>query len=388
LDLRTLFIITILINIIIAVIMSIYWRTQKTYAGFGFWTLANVAMALTFSLFALKGVLSDFFTVILANTTAIAGAICRYAGVRFFWGAKKFDHSRLHQLVVLCCCIILYYFTFIGENIMLRLLIVSIVISGYFLATAQSMLMGIRQGYSYEAKTLMFLNLLYAIFLLGRVVEWHFHPEARYILNSSPMNILYFSAILILEVAAALMFLMLNSQRLARNLIAVQKELEKLAASDVLTGLYNRRKLQELSEAEITNSRRCQCTSSLLLIDLDYLKQMNDTWGHPAGDALITSAVKAIHSHLRPTDILGRLGGDEFVAILQATPVEDAKTIAEQIRQAVQNQPFIWDEQELSMSVSIGVAALCDTDANWNDWIKRADLNLYQAKSFGRNQVV
>ena len=86
-DLRTLFIITVLINIIIAFVLAIYWRTQKTYAGFGYWALANVAMTITFSLFALKGTAPEFVTVVIANTSAILGAVFRYAGVRIFWGA-------------------------------------------------------------------------------------------------------------------------------------------------------------------------------------------------------------------------------------------------------------------------------------------------------------
>ena len=86
-DLRTLFIITVLINIIIAFVLAIYWRTQKTYAGFGYWALANVAMTITFSLFALIGTAPEFVTVVIANTSAILGAVFRYAGVRIFWGA-------------------------------------------------------------------------------------------------------------------------------------------------------------------------------------------------------------------------------------------------------------------------------------------------------------
>ena len=95
-DLRTLFILTVLINIIIAFIMAIYWRTQKTYAGFGYWTLANVAMTVTFSLFALKGIAPEFVTVVIANTSAVSGAFFRYAGVRFFWGAESLPHLRFH----------------------------------------------------------------------------------------------------------------------------------------------------------------------------------------------------------------------------------------------------------------------------------------------------
>lgn len=387
-DLRTLFILTVLINIIIAFIMAIYWRTQKTYAGFGYWTLANVAMTVTFSLFALKGIAPEFVTVVIANTSAVSGAFFRYAGVRFFWGAESLPHLRFHQTVVAVCALLLTYYTCIDDNIVLRLFAVSLIISGYFLATARNMIKGATQGYPYEAWTLALLNLVYATLMMGRAFEWLIFPEARHLLIASSMSTLYFSSILLLEVTTALLFLMLNSQRLAKNLLQMQGDLEKLAASDILTGLYNRRKLEEVCTAALTHARVHNRPSALLLIDLDHLKQMNDTFGHPAGDALLNTVVKTIRSQLRDQDILGRLGGDEFVVVLPATPEDAAKTFADQIRQSVQCQPFLWEDQEMAMSISVGVAALSDADCNWQDWLKRADTNLYQAKKGGRNQIV
>ena len=387
-DLRTLFILTVLINIIIAFIMAIYWRTQKTYAGFGYWTLANVAMTVTFSLFALKGIAPEFVTVVIANTSAVSGAFFRYDGVRFFWGAESLPHLRFHQTVVAVCALLLTYYTCIDDNIVLRLFAVSLIISGYFLATARNMIKGATQGYPYEAWTLALLNLVYATLMMGRAFEWLIFPEARHLLIASSMSTLYFSSILLLEVTTALLFLMLNSQRLAKNLLQMQGDLEKLAASDMLTGLYNRRKLEEVCTAALTHARVHNRPSALLLIDLDHLKQMNDTFGHPAGDALLNTVVKTIRSQLRDQDILGRLGGDEFVVVLPATPEDAAKTFADQIRQSVQCQPFLWEDQEMAMSISVGVAALSDADCNWQDWLKRADTNLYQAKKGGRNQIV
>ena len=368
--------------------MAIYWRTQKTYAGFGYWALANVAMTVTFSLFAMKGIAPEFFTVVVANTSATAGAICRYAGVRFFWGAKQLKHTRFHQAVVLCIGLMLYYYTFVVDDIVLRLFGVSIAISGYFLATAYDMLKGVRQGYRYEAWTLTFLNIIYAILMMGRALEWYLYPEARHLLIASSMSALYFSSILLLEVTTALIFLMMNSQRLAKSLMIAQQELENLAASDTLTGLFNRRKLAELCSQEITQARTTNRPLAMLLIDLDHLKQMNDTFGHSAGDALINTVVKIMRDQLRPTDIAGRLGGDEFLLILPNTTHDQAKMIAELIRQNVQNQVFHWEDKVLSMSLSIGVASLIDADANWNDWLQRADHNLYLAKNSGRNQIV
>jgi diguanylate cyclase (GGDEF)-like protein len=303
-------------------------------------------------------------------------------------GAPNHCRTRFHQAVVLSCALFLAYFTCIDDNVMFRQVAVSSIISGYFLATARQMLKGASQGYPYEAWTVSLLNIVYATLMMGRVLEWYFHPESRHLLIASSMSMLYFSSILLLEVANALLFLMLNSQRLAKNLLKVQSELENLATSDMLTGLYNRRKLEEVCTAALTHARVHSRPSSLLLVDLDRLKQMNDTFGHPAGDALINTVVRTIRSQLREQDILGRLGGDEFVVVLPATSEDVAKKLADQICQAVRNQPFLWEDQEMAMSISVGVASLSDADSSWQDWLKRADNNLYQAKKGGGNQIV
>lgn len=89
-------------------------------------------MTVTFSLFALKGIAPEFVTVVIANTSAITGSICRYAGVRFFWGAESLPHVRFHQVVVVVCALLLTYYTCIDDNIVLRLFAVSLIVSGYF----------------------------------------------------------------------------------------------------------------------------------------------------------------------------------------------------------------------------------------------------------------
>ena len=387
LDIRTLFFANLLINVMVALMMAIYWRTQKTFSGFGYWALGSVGIAVTFLLFAFKGVISDFYTVVIANTAAMSAAAARHIGVRLFWGKPILGRLRFHIIAVCGCALSLVYYTFVENDPLIRLLVVTACISSYCLIIVVDMTRGIRQGYPIIAKTLGLTYLLYAVTMFGRLLEWSMFPEARHILIPSLASIVYFSSLLLLEVSSALLFMMLNSQRLAKNLWAAQQELENLASIDPLTGLYNRRKLIELGEAEIARTTRGQQPCSLLLIDLDRLKQTNDTFGHSAGDALLLNVVTAIRSQIEENCILGRLGGDEFVLLLPGVSMTEARLVADSIRQAVRSHPFIWENNALAMSVSVGVSEYSRFDAGWTDWLQRADLNLYQEKKKRQNKT-
>lgn len=367
--------------------MAIYWRTQQTYRGFGYWALGSVGIALTFLLFAGKGILPEFYTVVVANTAAISAVVCRHVGVRFFWGQAQLARPVYHLIPIIACTLLLLYFTLINDDPLSRLIAVTACISVYTLLISRDMTKGGQQGYPIVARTIAFIYFLYAITMAGRLLEWSLYPEVRYLLISSTSSLLYFICLLVLEVSSALLFMMLNSQRLAKNLGIARQELEKLASLDSLTGLYNRRSLMEKGAEEIARSEKLQQPCSLLLIDLDRLKQTNDTHGHSAGDALLVNVVEAIRSQIHEGEIFGRLGGDEFVLLLPGATLATGQKKAEQLRQTVREHPFVWENKTISMSVSIGVSELTRFDAGWNDWLQRADLNLYQEKKKWLNKI-
>lgn len=380
-DLRTLLFANLLTNIAIAAMLAIYWRTQKTYPGFGHWALGSVGIAAAFLLFSLKSIAPEFYTVILANTAAMTAVVFRHIGVRRFWGQGGAERPLLHVGVIAACALLLSYYTLIDDNPLISLILVTAGISAYSLGIAYDMTKGIRLGYPIIAKTIALIYVLYAATMIGRLCEWELLPDIRCLLTPSFTSILYFSALLMLEVASALLFMMLNSQRLSQSLWLAQQQMAKLAATDPLTGLYNRRKLIENGEAAIERTDRLNLPCSLLLIDLDHLKRTNDTCGHSAGDALLLNVVAALQSQLGENDILGRLGGDEFVLLLPNTALAQAQKIAAQLRLVVQEWPFVWENRRIPMSISIGAAEYSRFDAGWTDWLQRADLNLYQEKN-------
>lgn len=157
----------------------------------------------------------------------------------------------------------------------------------------------------------------------------------------------------------------------------------QMILSDRLTGVWNRRKLEEVGEGEIQRLVRHGSLVSLLILDLDDFKSINDTLGHATGDAVLKAVTASWRANLRDTDILGRWGGEEFAVILPGTGVGDALVLAEALRNATHatnkgNLPQI--------TVSIGVS-LCLSHDSWKTWFDRADTALYRAKAAGKNRV-
>ncbi|MDD5332723.1 MAG: GGDEF domain-containing protein [Rhodoferax sp.] len=168
-----------------------------------------------------------------------------------------------------------------------------------------------------------------------------------------------------------------------------QTELEHLSSRDGLTGLFNRHTFVALTEQELARARRHASATTLLLLDLDYFKRINDSHGHPAGDAVLRHVAALLRDTVRGTDLVGRLGGEEFIVLLPDTSAEAARVLAEKLRQRVAAQPLVWQELTIPTSVSIGLsAATPEHPASFEGLYSDADSALYEAKKRGRNQVV
>jgi diguanylate cyclase (GGDEF)-like protein len=162
----------------------------------------------------------------------------------------------------------------------------------------------------------------------------------------------------------------------------------KLATIDGLTELYNHRFFQDALRNQIEVSRRYGQPFSLIIIDIDYFKKFNDTYGHQAGDAVLKQVAQTLKKNSRTTDIVCRYGGEEMGIILPNTNSQDALYNANRIRQAIEERPFQLNATETGkVTISVGVATFPQDAENAQDLIEKADKGLYYAKEHGRNQV-
>jgi two-component system cell cycle response regulator len=175
--------------------------------------------------------------------------------------------------------------------------------------------------------------------------------------------------------------------RLARELEAAMVEQERLALTDGLTGLHNRRFFDELLTLECQRSFRRKTDVSLIVIDLDRFKQINDGYGHPAGDAVLVEVARRLRDSVRSSDVVARYGGEEFAIILSDTGTDVAKAFADRIRLAIGGARVAAEGQLLAVTASLGLATMPDQAASKDELLRRADRALYRAKRLGRNQV-
>jgi diguanylate cyclase (GGDEF)-like protein len=170
----------------------------------------------------------------------------------------------------------------------------------------------------------------------------------------------------------------------------IQETLTNLATIDSLSGLYNRAEFLKLAQREFSSAEIGSEKLSLLMLDIDRFKNINDTLGHAAGDEVIRVIGNLLSTSFRKTDFAGRLGGDEFVVLLKNASLAEAKKIAEKLRETVSRIKVVYEEQEIGFTVSIGVAAIPNNADDINDIediLKMADYALYKAKAKGRNCV-
>lgn len=164
-------------------------------------------------------------------------------------------------------------------------------------------------------------------------------------------------------------------------------ELQKIAITDPLTGLYNRRGLLELGRHEIERVQRFNQPLSAVMLDIDHFKQVNDTYGHPVGDQVLCGLAERSRALIRQVDIIGRYGGEEFAILLPETDLFQASAIAERLRRSVEEAPFLTEQGPISITVSLGVSRAGRGINNLVTLIEQADEALYQAKQRGRNRV-
>ncbi|MFN6240063.1 MAG: diguanylate cyclase [Microcystis sp.] len=179
----------------------------------------------------------------------------------------------------------------------------------------------------------------------------------------------------------------LELKKTQEELKNINYQLEKLVRTDSLTGVNNRREILALGEKELQRCRRYHRYFSLVFIDIDHFKHINDTFGHLLGDKTLITVAGAIKNCLRQVDSFGRFGGEEFVAILPETNLEDAETLARRICQVINKLNIEIDRQKVRVTASIGVATFSTQDNNLEEVIERADRAMFAAKNQGRNRV-
>ncbi|MBI4831283.1 MAG: GGDEF domain-containing protein, partial [Candidatus Lindowbacteria bacterium] len=175
-----------------------------------------------------------------------------------------------------------------------------------------------------------------------------------------------------------------------RDLVEIEYEnkIYRMATTDALTGLFSREHLLQQYNEVFHRSQRYNRPFSLMMIDIDNFKSVNDTYGHPAGDKVLEQLGQLIMEAIRYEDFAARYGGEEFVVVLPETSPENALHPAERLRKSLEARVFEAGDSRFSVTVSVGIAGYPDHADTMSDLVKKADSALYDAKGLGKNRVV
>jgi diguanylate cyclase len=209
------------------------------------------------------------------------------------------------------------------------------------------------------------------------VFGFDFRPESQaiHLMISLPMLALY------------PLYVGFNAYSLSVLLSNKQKKLKQMNRLDGLTGLFNRIHWEEQVSLEFQRVRRGGPAASLIFIDLDWFKSINDRWGHLVGDEVLRNVAKLMTENARSFDVCGRYGGEEFVVLLPDTGLKAAKAAAERLRSQIEERS-LHPKLDIHATISTGVARINEDDASYSHWLDRADQALYAAKQQGRNRTV
>lgn len=188
---------------------------------------------------------------------------------------------------------------------------------------------------------------------------------------------------LIVKILAGVAIILAGGLYWNRKLSALNRELERLSSTDKLTGLCNRMKLDEKFEEEIQRFERFKNPFSVIMVDVDHFKSVNDAHGHQTGDAVLVQTANVLLENTRKTDVVGRWGGEEFLILCPGTDAEGAAKVAENLRKAIEGSDF---GKVGTKTASFGIAECVEGELA-KDVVAKADAALYRAKNAGRNRV-
>lgn len=354
------------------------WHQPSTRAV-GVWGTAMILLAAALVAVSLRGVVPDFISITLANTMVTGSIVISYRALRVFRGMRVEDSFGLSAIAA--TAVLIFVFSEVYPNLAIRVLVVSLIGAALLVRNAREMRgdgpvevrasWNFMQGVYWMASALMVLRLGSTLFL----------PSDAELMTSSLWQAVYFLGILLLITAASFGAFWLEIQYMSY-------ELSRLAARDLLTGMLNRRSFLIEFERELARLRRTSGVLSVAMFDLDHFKELNDSWGHPAGDEVLRVVAASMQASIRLPDVLGRYGGEEFVLLMPDTNMEAAMSVTERIRLAVETGGVDWNGQRLVISLSGGVACFPANGTNVNTLVAAADAALYAAKRAGRNRIL
>ena len=378
LDLATLGVALSLVTLSMTLLLTLAAWHAGSDQGLRHWALGNCALMLGLLLNVSQDHIHHSLSVVLANGLMTLGIGVTWLGIRAFKGLSQPQTGPI--LAAAIVMLLLWVFRFHIDNLPARMGISSIVLASMSLLCARELLIKaeqpLRTGYWLTGGIALFCGIgltLRAIASMTNLV-----PASA--MNNNPLQSATLLGAMVAQIGLASGFILMTHYR-------TTMALHRLSERDALTDTLNRRSLQAQAQQILGKASEQRLPVTLIMVDADHFKRINDEFGHQTGDAVLCHLVSRVRQHLRNNDLLGRFGGEEFILILPGLDTDSAQQVAERIRLGLCNQPWQTDATPVRLSVSLGVACSEHHGYQFDTLLGAADAALYQAKSLGRNRV-
>jgi diguanylate cyclase (GGDEF)-like protein len=368
-DPKTILLIASTLGIVMALVLHLLQRSYPpSIRGLGLWAKSMVMGFVAGALFATTGLWPPLLSVTLPSLLVYLSPYVSYLGTQRFFGVSQKHWPWL--LMILLAVLTSAWFTYVDANFGRRLQLSSFVM--VTVCAAHARLMWQRGRHSLAGQIALGVLIVGAGIQVMRFVTTLIYPAGQDVMNASPENVIYLSSFSFAIVLLSISQILLATDRL-------RDDLQHAATHDALTDALTRRYLNDALQRELSRCQRHNRKMSVLLLDIDHFKAINDKLGHQEGDRVLVDFVSQINGYLRSGDLLGRFGGEEFVVLLPETGEDVARIVAERIRAAVEAQG--------GATVSIGVTTKLPNADTVDALLSRADGAMYRAKAKGRNRV-
>tara|TARA_R110000764_G_scaffold33224_8_gene74626 strand:+ start:21987 stop:23273 length:1287 start_codon:yes stop_codon:yes gene_type:complete len=378
LDLTTLTVTLTLVTLSMTLLLALAAWHAGTEQGLRHWALGNCALMLGLLLNVNQQHLHHSLSIILANGLMTLGLGVIWLGVRAFKGRSQPQWGPI--LAAATVMLLLWLFRFQVDRLDIRYAISSATLGGLCLMCAKELLIRaaqpLRTAYWFSGG----IALLYGFCLIARPLAALFGWQGDFPLLNGPLQSLTLLGAMVAQIGMASGFILMTHYRTA-------EALHRLSERDALTNTLNRRSLQEQAKVLLQLMQQRDQPITLIMVDADHFKRINDEFGHQTGDAVLCHLVASIAQYLRSDDLLGRFGGEEFTLLLPGLDTERAAQVAERIRQGLCSHPWEQDAKPVWLSASLGVACSEHHGYEFNTLLGAADAALYRAKALGRNRV-
>lgn len=377
-DLRTAVLVGALLTFLTGLVLLFAQQVflRPTRDGLRWWLSGLLLHPVGFTLLGLRDAAPDWLSIVVANTVIAVSIACLGIGLRVLLSLPQ-RRGFLVALIAATFAVVLV-FNYVYPSILVRICLVSLLLAAVCSHAVLAIYSNsLRVSAVSHIVALSFLMALIA--LIYRALYFSvLNADASqvFVLNSAQVIVYLLTGLL--PLISTIGFLLLCAER-------SMVELQRTARTDYLTGTMNRRAIEESGRQAVAAARRHGGLLSVVAIDIDHFKRVNDEFGHAAGDEMLVQCVQRIRDSMRAEDVIGRQGGEEFVVLMSGTDLDQAALAAERIRREFSARPFMLSAGRREASVSLGIAALSAADGHFSDLQRRADRAMYAAKEAGRD---